>query len=107
MAITKNGVMMKIDPSENEIIGRWLPDNKGSVVADEACLRIDALVGSYLTFLGRDANGWEALYQDPEDGRLWELTYPQTEMHGGGPSQLRCLSIQRAREKYGSIIATA
>jgi hypothetical protein len=98
---------MRIVFSENEITGRWLPDNKGGLVADEACRRIDAPGRSYLMSLGLDVSGWEALNRDPVDGRLWGLTYPQGEMQGGGPPQLRCLSVQQAREKFGSIAEKA
>jgi len=48
-------------------------------------------------------SGWETLYRDPRDLRLWELTYPQSEMHRGGPPMLRCLclSLEEAKAKYG------
>ena len=35
-----------------------------------------------------DASGWLSLYRDPVTGDLWEVSYPQGEMHGGGPRQL-------------------
>lgn len=38
-----------------------------------------------------DRSGWLALYKDRETGQHWELTYPQSEMHGGGPPFLECL----------------
>ena len=41
-----------------------------------------------------------ALYRDPNDNRLWELIYPQSEMHGGGPPELRNLTFNEARQKY-------
>jgi hypothetical protein len=44
-------------------------------------------------------NGWNALYRDPNDCRYWELTYPEGELHGGGPPQLRCLTADEARQK--------
>jgi len=46
--------------------------------------------------------GWSILYADQTDGSLWELSYPQSEMHGGGPQMLRRLTDIEAREKYGS-----
>jgi hypothetical protein len=43
---------------------------------------------------------------DPDDGRYWERTYPQSEKHGGGPPQLKCLTFQEASKKYGvSVVA--
>jgi hypothetical protein len=95
--------MTKIDPSETVIIGKWLPNNQGGVVADDACRRIDALVHGYLRELGRDSSGWDVLYRDPDDGRLWELIYPQSELSGGGPPQLRCMTVEGARQKYGGV----
>ena len=91
---------MKIQPTETQLTGRWLLQN-GHVVADEICKRIDQLVQSYLVQLGVDESGWDVLYRDPTDGRFWELIYPQSELQGGGPPQLRCLSQNEARNKYG------
>ena len=39
------------------------------------------------------AKNWRVLYRHRETGQFWELTYPQTEMHGGGPRLLRRLNI--------------
>jgi len=91
---------MKIKPHEIQINGKWLASD-GMVVADETCRRIDELVSSCLKEQGRDPSGWDALYRDPDDGRLWELTYPQGELQGGGPPQLRYLPFGEACEKYG------
>ncbi|OAF01439.1 hypothetical protein AYJ54_28495 [Bradyrhizobium centrolobii] len=33
---------------------------------------------------------WAVLYRDP-DGALWDMTFPQSEMHGGGLRRLRRL----------------
>ncbi len=93
---------MKIAPSETLLTGQWLK-SEGRIIADETCERIDELIRSHLTELGLDSGGWDALYRDPDDGRLWERTYPQSELHGGGPPQLRCLFPDQARRKYGSI----
>jgi Immunity protein 27 len=35
---------------------------------------------------------WAILYRDKETGEFWDLTYPQSEMHGGGPRRLREVS---------------
>ena len=65
--------MVRIQPTETQLTGNWLSLN-GRVVADEICRRIGDLVASHLKELGRDSSGWDALYRDPDDGRLWELT---------------------------------
>ena len=97
---------MKIQPTETQLTGKWL-SRDGRAVADETCERINELVRSHLRQLGRDASGWDVLYRDTDDGRLWELTYPQSELHGGGPPQLRCLAPDEARKKYGGIAVNA
>ena len=43
---------------------------------------------------------WQLLYRDPKDGRLWEQTSPQGEMHGGGPPRLAVISEEEARKRY-------
>jgi hypothetical protein len=40
------------------------------------------------------------LYVDASDGRYWELIYPDSQLHGGGPPTLRNLSEASARKKY-------
>lgn len=70
------------------------------MVGDEACRRIHALVAGPLEYLGADATGWDALYRDPSDGRLWERTYPQSERHGGGPPRLTVIHPETARSRY-------
>lgn len=94
---------MNIQSAETQITGKWLSLN-GRTVADETCERINKLITLHLQQVGHDASGWEVLYRDPDDGRLWELTYPQTELHGGGPPQLRCLTLDEARGKYGYVV---
>ena len=94
---------MKIQPTETQLTGKWL-SREGRVVVDETSERINELVRLHLTQLGRDASGWDMLCLDPDDGRLWELTYPQSELQGGGPPQLRCLTPDEAKQKYGRIV---
>ena len=54
-----------------------------------------------MTFLGRDTSGWCTLYRNPGTMILFELVYPQGEMHGGGPRELRPISGDEAASKYG------
>ena len=70
-----------------------------------ASRRIHYLVTHRLARLGTDASGWETLYRDPRDNRLWEHTYPQSGMHGGGPPALHVISPQAAAAKYGALTA--
>jgi hypothetical protein len=85
---------------EKQLIGRWeLSDQK--VRGDQAEKRIQWLLSNDLKLLARDWSGWEALYCDGKDGRLWELTYPQGYLQGGGPRSLKNISEEDARLNYG------
>ena len=89
-----------LQPSETALIGQWAM--RGSeVIADANCLRIQELVATQLQQLARSVDGWSSLYRDPADGRLWEHTHPQSEMHGGGPPALICISKEQALSRYG------
>ena len=92
---------MEINPSETILTGQWILQG-GRAVADDVCKRILVLTKSHLVELSRDASGWNVLYGDPSDERHWELTYPQGELHGGGPPQLRSLTAEEAKQKYGA-----
>jgi hypothetical protein len=85
------------------LIGDWNVQ-RGLVEADETCKRINWLTTEKLIELATDASGWDVLYKDPKDGRYWELTYPQSHMHGGGPPRLTWLSNEQAIAKYGPIV---
>lgn len=93
---------MKLRPEEHEVRGVWR-EVDGRLEADENCRRIEELVQRHPHEVARDSSGWIVLYQDPEDGRYWELTYDDGGAHGGGPPRLTNLSKQEAREKYGSV----
>lgn len=90
---------MKLEADETLLTGQWLMQD-GHVVADETTRRIEDLVSDYLEKLGHDESGWDTLYQDPHDGRYWERIYPMSAMHGGGPPELRCLTLDQAKAKY-------
>jgi hypothetical protein len=90
----------RIASHEQVIRGEWIT-KEGKVQGDETCLRIEALIADHLKPLGRDASGWDHLYLDSDDGRYWELTYPESELHGGGPPCLICIPEKEARAKYG------
>ncbi len=92
--------MTDLGPDEVDLRGNWLVQTDRSVVADVNEKRIEWLTKHRLQRLGRDLSGWETLYRDPLDGRLWELTYPQSELHGGGPRRLHVLSRDEATTKY-------
>ena len=68
--------------------------------ADSVCDRVEWLVKFRLQRVAADPSGWNTLYRDPRDGRLWELTYPRSEMHGGGPPTLTLVAKDEARHRY-------
>lgn len=89
--------------NEISLLGAWL-EKRDRIVANPTCKRIEWLIANHLVQLGADSSGWDDLYRDPDDGRLWELTRPQSEMHGGGPPRLTCIPIDAARAKYGAVV---
>jgi len=92
---------MKLQPSEVELVGNWVVVS-GRLQRDATCERIEQLTAHYLRRVtdSKQGGGWETLFQDPDDGRFWERTYPQGEMHGGGPPRLSVLRPEEARGKY-------
>lgn len=96
--------MKPIQPHETELTGSWIIEG-GRACGDATCERIQWLTQNYLIQVDHSRAGgrWETLYRDPADGRLWERTYPQSEMHGGGPPRLVLLESEQVAKKYGAI----
>ncbi len=46
---------------------------------------------------------WLTLYRHLETGHFWELSYPQSEMHGGGPMLLSRLEISNPDEWHKNV----
>ena len=90
---------MKLSNTESKLIGQWHFEN-GAMRKDEVSQRIEWLINSHWKKITADASGWDVLYIDPVDERLWELTYPQSEMSGGGPPSLTIISREEAVKKY-------
>lgn len=89
-------------PDETQLVGGLAWDGarmRRDAVAD----RIVKLTGGgHLRHLADREGGWTKLYRDPRDGRLWELTLPHSEMHGGGPPTLTVLDPDEAARLYGA-----
>ena len=96
--------MKFLHPNETLLQGSWL-EQDGRFIADEAGNRIEWLVDQHLHLLGTSADGWESIYRDPTDDRLWLKTFPNSGMHGGGPAELKCVNVNTAREIIGEIPA--
>jgi hypothetical protein len=89
-----------LTPDEHLLVGAWAED-ANRTTHDEVDRRILWLVTRRLVACGHAGGGWDQLYQDPRDGRFWELTFPQGSLHGGGPRRLESVGASLAREKYG------
>ena len=92
---------MKLQPEEQLVKGSWVYAN-GSMQEDDQCRRIEWLIKTQLRQIASSPvfGDWETLFQDPTDGRYWERTYPQGDMHGGGPPELHLISEEDAKTKY-------
>jgi len=88
-----------IAAQETILEGKWLL-NGTKFVADNTARRIEVLLAEHLKKVASSADGWAQLYLDPNDGRLWQLTYPHSDMHGGGPQKLEVISPESAKELY-------
>jgi hypothetical protein len=98
---------MKISPDETELVGRWIIEDR-KVRRDPTCERIEQLIETHLKqiAISKEWGAWEMLFQDPDDGRYWERTYPEGDTHGGGPPSLICVSAGEAKRKYGDVVTS-
>jgi hypothetical protein len=58
--------------------------------------QIDSLLRISLVRVWASEDGWSTLLRHRETGKFWRLTYPQSEMQGGGPRELEEISTERA-----------
>jgi hypothetical protein len=89
----------ELAPDEERLDGAWLETPEGTV-GDEVDRRIFWLVRHRLRPREIAHGGWDQLFVDPRDDRLWELTFPHGSLHGGGPRRLTHLAPELARAKY-------
>jgi hypothetical protein len=85
--------------SEQQLRGAWIESPQGKR-GDAVEQRIFWLISERLVALGSASDGWDWLYRDPRDGRLWELTYPEGSLLGRGPRQLALVLPEVAAAKY-------
>jgi hypothetical protein len=91
----------KLRSDESELSGRWIWDGE-TMQRDSTEQRIQALIDHQLERIADGDGGWSTPYRDPADGRYWELTYPHSEMQGGGPARLAVISPAEAEDRYGN-----
>jgi hypothetical protein len=68
----------------------WVSED-GKMVARGDAAAIDDMLGTKLEKVRPDESGWLVVFRHRETNQLWELSYPQSEMHGGGPRRLRLI----------------
>jgi hypothetical protein len=44
---------------------------------------------------------WKVLWKDVRTGEFWKEYFPQSELHGGGPSELVKLTEEEAKSEFG------
>lgn len=71
---------------EEEILGKWIFEN-GEVIPDLNCLLIEYILKNDLKEIKASEDGWTKLYED-KNGKIWELTYPESHLQGGWPPKL-------------------
>lgn len=50
---------------------------------------IDQMLATKLEKVRTEEDGWIVIYRHRDTNQLWELSYPQSALHGGGPRRLR------------------
>ncbi len=61
----------------------------GKLTIDATGEEIERMVEHDLRRVADKDDGWTILYRNSKDGTHWELSFPHSGMHGGGPKQLR------------------
>lgn len=89
-----------IRPEEREIFGGTVYTDTQAKITDETA-RIRWLRANHLIQVAVHPSGWSTLFSDPTDGRLWQLTFPHSGQHGGGPPMLSVLEAEEAKAEYG------
>jgi Immunity protein 27 len=87
-----------LNHDEIELLGNWVVQGS-SVIADDVSKRIEVLTKNSLKEVAVSDNGWKTLYIDPSDGRYWELTYPNSDSHGGGAPKLSVIPSEQGKGK--------
>jgi hypothetical protein len=90
---------MRLEQCETELMGKWVVKD-GHVEGDVTENRISWLTRNALRRIAFTSAGYDILYQDPGDGRYWELTFPHPQGFGVGPQKLSHLEKQSAVKKY-------
>ncbi len=68
----------------------WVSEDGKPAARGDAAI-IDEMPAAKLEEVGTDVSGWLVIFRHRETNQLWELSYPQSELHGGGPRRLRLI----------------
>ncbi len=99
---TKNGVEtvpMSDEDTQSVLVGKWSLQD-GKIVGNDVCEQIQTLIREELDELARSADGWSILFIDNASSVHWELSYPNSGQHGGGPPMLTQVSFEKVKHKY-------
>jgi hypothetical protein len=91
--------MKRLAHGETLLCGKWIMKD-GSLVSDNTNKRIEYLTQHILKHVATSDDGWDKLFINENDHRYWELLYPASELHGGGPPILQCLPAIEITKKY-------
>ena len=85
--------------SSDSLLGSWVvKDSK--VVTDAVGQEIEDRLRKYSRLAKSKDGDWAILYIDRELNEFWELTYPQSHLHGGGPKALSRITEEEANLRY-------
>ena len=62
---------------------------------------VESYINLNLVKITTDQSGWDTLYLNKTSNQYWQHTYPNSQMHGGGQSQLQQVSEEFAKKKFG------
>jgi hypothetical protein len=91
--------MKRLASNESTLLEEWVV-NGSNISRGDVGERIDWLLENGLEKIAVDSSGWSSLYVDTGDRRMWELTYPQSEMPGGGPRLLQMVTLEDAKRRF-------
>jgi hypothetical protein len=74
----------------NDLRDLWYSED-GKMLAGADALAINEMLATKLEEVRTDVTNWIVIFRHRDTNQLWELSYPQSELHGGGPRRLRLI----------------
>lgn len=91
--------MKKLENNGTYLEGKIIFNN-GKIELDKTGKRIEFLIRNDLIKIDSDSSGWFILYQDKNDKRYWELSYPNSDIQGGGNPVLKNVNYEDIIDRY-------